>query len=97
MSYYDDVRLFAHYNRKTKKQLIEQLMYATDKKRLDRESLVNLRFKLEELRLSVDYCKALPESEKSEIRLLLNALESIIKFNIDDFDREIDEKEEVIE
>jgi len=88
----NEVKLYSHYNRKTKRELIEILMYVVNKKRLERESLVNILYELQKLSLSVDNNIVLPESEKREIITHINEIEIILKFNISEFDKKSEEE-----
>jgi len=88
----NELKRYIYYHRKTKRELVELLLYVTNQKRLDREYLVSIRYDLQKLSLTVDNCHLLPKSEKMEIISNLRQADDILNFNIDEFDKRRDEE-----
>lgn len=76
------------YNTKTKKQLIEMILEQKSTKRIKIEELINILYQLEKLKIIVEATVSLPLSEQNEIWPLLREIEKILKFNLEEIQKE---------
>lgn len=75
-------------HRKTKRELVEMILFSINNTRVKRESLMMIRYDLNKVTIMVDSSIALPNSEKQEIIDKLNEVENILKFNVNELDKE---------
>jgi len=89
----EKVKLTASLFRKTKRELVNMYLFQISNYRRNRESLMMIRYDLNKVMIMVDSTIALPYSEKREILNLLQEVEKILKFNVNELDNESEVKE----